>query len=305
MPPGLIPLVLGIIIIVISIVFMLYPNVQVLGVWITIPEIVPGLLIGVGITLIATGLNEYSKFLSSTTKLDKPALDLEVFPNRPVATSSERYNVYRVSALIHNKGSIIVRDVKAVVKLEGVDVDTLRRMLVPKVNGHCGGSCPAPVDCAIRQVIKLVATGPIERVVFKRTYLVNVDNPRITGELLPWACPEKPIPRPGSADYVHITSISPHQTARLLFFEFIPVNNRYLIRIFSEYGAPGPNDPYPRHFRACLLIGDGDELRLKVTVAGEGLRKPLQFRLVIQKTVLDEALEHIKEGNMNKAINML
>ena len=38
------------------------------------PEVISGLLIGVGVTLISTGLNELSKFYSSTTMLEKPIL---------------------------------------------------------------------------------------------------------------------------------------------------------------------------------------------------------------------------------------
>ena len=147
-------------------------------------------------------------------------------------------------------------------------------------------------------------------------YLVNKVNPTIKGDPLPWAIPEKPIERPAltgtryapvtRTDYVHITSISPHQTARHLLFEFIPLDNdRYLIRFFSEYGAPGPADPSPRYYRACLYLGKETILKIKVTVAGEGLRSPLQFRLVIQKAFLDEILNYVKEDNMAMAIDSL
>ena len=72
---------------------------------------VVGLLIGIGVTLLATGLNEVSKFYGSTTKLEEPVLDLEVFSNE----------VYRVSALLRNPGNVIVRDAKAVMELENLD----------------------------------------------------------------------------------------------------------------------------------------------------------------------------------------
>jgi len=301
--PGVISLLLGLIILVIGGVLLHYPSLQILGR--TIPEIVPGLLIGVGITLVSTGLNEYSRFRSTTIELVKPVLDLEVFPNKTVETMTRKFDAYRVSALIRNKGSVIIRDAKAVIELEDIDTETLKKMLVPKENGNCAVKCPAPVDCGVKRVAKKVDTHEVkDEIKSERTYLVNADSPKIVGELLPWATPEKPVPRPGSADYVHITSISPHQTARLLLFEFIPIDNRFLVRIFSEYGAPGPADPHPRHFRACLIMGD-DELKFKVTVAGEGLRKPLQFHLVISKKLLDEVLKYIKENSVSKAVNEL
>ena len=83
-----------------------------------------GLLIGVGITLLATGLNELSKFYSSTTKLEKPVLELEMFDN----------DVYRVSALIRNRGNVMIKDAKAVMELERPDPKKLRKILVENCN---------------------------------------------------------------------------------------------------------------------------------------------------------------------------
>jgi len=107
-------------------------------------------------------------------------------------------------------------------------------------------------------------------------------------------------------DYVHITPISPHQTARLLLFEFIPLSNdRYLIRFFSEYGAPGPADPSPRYYRACLYLDKETILKIKVAVAGEGLREPLQFRIKIDADILNHLMDYIREENLNKAVKEL
>jgi len=66
------------------------------------------MLMGVGIALLTTGLNELSKFYASTTEPKKPSLDLEIFRN----------DEYRVSALIKNESSIIIKDAEAVVGLE-------------------------------------------------------------------------------------------------------------------------------------------------------------------------------------------
>jgi len=237
--PGIMSVIIGSSILGFGVLYYLY-----LKFLIMISGEVMGLLIGIAITLLTTGLNEVSKFYSSTTELRKPILDLEVFSNE----------VYRISALLRNPGNVIVRDAKAVIELENLNSKTLSDILV-KDCSKCSVKCRAG------------------------TYLVNRVNPRIKGEPLPWATPEKPVERPvltglrhapiTRTDYVHITSISPHQTARLLLFEFIPLNSdRYLIRFFSEYGAPGPADPSPRYYRACLYLDKEIILKIRVTVAG-------------------------------------
>lgn len=151
-------------------------------------------------------------------------------------------------------------------------------------------------------------------------------NPVIKGELLPWAIPEKPIKRPTYrvekdrsekeykaityTDYVHLTSISPRQTAKLLLYDFVPVDSgtpseKYLVRFYSEYGAPGPADPAPRYYRACLYLDTDKLLKVRVTVAGKGLRKPLEFRFTVRKDALDGIVKYSREGNMDRAIDAL
>jgi len=249
---------------------------------IKMPEVASGILIGTGITLLATGLNELSRFYSSTTELEAK-LDLEVFESR---VGDRVYKVYRVSALIHNPGNVTIRDAKAVMELRNPDSRMLRDILVK----DCGG-CPFGSSCS------------------GKPYLVNKVNPVIRGEALPWALPEKPIPRPAGqryTDYVHITSISPHQSARLLLFEFAPLDGgKYQIRFFSEYGAPGPADPSPRYYRACLYLGEKTELEAEVTVFGEGARRPLRFSLRVRKELLDEVLKHIEKDYRDEDIKVL
>jgi len=222
-----------------------------------IPAEAAGPMIGTGITLLAMGISELLKFYSSTTKIDY-TLDLEKFDNS-----------YRVSALIHNPGNIIVKDAKAVITVE-TKPEELQKMLTSCKNGL--------------------------------KPLVNQQYPRIEGEALAWALPEKPIKRPIKkdntiiyTDYTHITSISPHQRARLLLFDFVKHSDGYLVEIFSEYGAPGPADPAPRYKRACLNIAKDREIRARVYVSGEGLRKPLEFCLKINERVLDSIVKNPKE----------
>jgi len=81
--------------------------------------------------------------------------------------------------------------------------------------------------------------------------------------------------------------------------------DRYLIRFFSEYGALGPADPSPRYYRACLYLDKETILKIRVTVAGEDLRNPLQFRLAVQKALLDEILKNIESGNVDMVIDVL
>jgi len=185
------------------------------------PDVASGILIGASITLFATGLNELLRFYSSTVKLEAE-LDLEMLDG----------GAYRVSALVYNSGNVAVRDSKAVVEIGKLDPEVLRDILVKDCKEYPFGSrCNG------------------------RPYLVNKVNPVIRGEALPWALPERPIQRPAGqryAEYVHVTSISPRQRAKLLLFEFVPLGNTYLVRFFSKYGAPGPDDPSPRYYRACL-----------------------------------------------------
>ena len=61
--PGIVPLAIGIVITCFGVV-------SYLKALIVVPEVASGLFIGVGVTLIATGLNELSKFYSSTTVLE-------------------------------------------------------------------------------------------------------------------------------------------------------------------------------------------------------------------------------------------
>ena len=106
--PGFVPFITGVLIMVIGVLSYLK--------FLVMPDMVSGLFIGTGVTLIATGLSEISRFFTSTTELERPVSDLEVFDN-----------VYRVSALLYNPGSVIVKDTKAVMELEYPDPKRLAR----------------------------------------------------------------------------------------------------------------------------------------------------------------------------------
>jgi len=71
--------------------------------------------------------------------------------------------------------------------------------------------------------------------------------------------------------------------------------DRYLVEFYSEYDAPSRAriDPAQRPKRACLYIGR--EIKVKVYVSGEVLRKPLEFCLKINKKVLDSIVDNPKE----------
>jgi len=74
-----------------------------------------------------------------------------------------------VSALIKNESSVTIKDAKAVMDLEEPSLKRLNKVMVEcNECGRCDG----------------------------KKFLVNKDNPRIKGDLLPWAMPEKPIKRP-------------------------------------------------------------------------------------------------------------
>jgi len=67
--PGIVSVSIGLIILGFATLYYLC-----LKLLIAVPEEVVGLLIGIGITLLATGLNEVSKFYGSTTELENLSL---------------------------------------------------------------------------------------------------------------------------------------------------------------------------------------------------------------------------------------
>ena len=145
---------------------------------------------------------------------------------------------------------------------------------------------------------------------------MNKDNPRIESDLLPWATSERPIKRPVLrglrrllivyTDYLHITSISLHQESKLLLFDLTPLSgDSYLIRFFSECGAKRPDDPTPRYYRVCMRLEEGLRIGFRVMVTGDGLRKPLEFRVIVEKQKLDAILRSIRKNKMENAFRKL
>jgi len=234
-----------------------------------IPEVATGPILGTGLTLVAVGVSELLKFYRSTTKLEKPILDIEKI----------KEDVYRVSALIHNPGNVTVKDTKAVLTIEA-DIKELRDMLL----WNCIYSVPQ---------------------------LVNQINPTIRGEALSWSLPERPtrgiirldVFRNIYLDYAHITSISPRQSARLLLFDFAKEGDGYIVGFFSEFGIQRPEHPFPAYYRACFYVGK--EIKGKVYVSGEGVRKPLEFCLSISKDILDEVKNLIDNAYLDEAVKKL
>jgi len=230
-----------------------------------------GILVGVGLIpiipevatgpVLGTGLTLVAMGVSELLRFYRSTteldytLDLEMFDNS-----------YRVSALIYNPGNVIVKDAKATLTVEA-EPEELRNMLTLF---FCYSLSPP---------------------------LINVNNPTIKGEPLPWASPEKYI-RPPTAreiEYIHITSISPHQRTRLFLFNFWKDEKGYYVGFFSEIRGPGLSNDQPTYHRACLYIAGDREIRARVYVSGEGLRRPLEFCLKISKDVLDSIVNNPKE----------
>lgn len=240
-----------------------------------------GPVIGTGLTLLTLGLAEHLRYLNSTMVLECPGnkcLDLEVFG----------YG-FRVSMLVKNRGSVIVRDAKAVLTLN--DGEQLNGLVNHNIN-RCN-TCPVGNQCG------------------RHNYLVNAFNPHVVSEALAWALPEKPIIIPtgsGNVIYEHITSITPQQRSRLLLFDIRPYDNgrRFVVSFFSEYGALGP---VPRPYRVCLRFGDGSdelkELNVEVTVYGEDLREPFKKKLRITLNSLREVHKEIVSGDTVSALKEL
>jgi hypothetical protein len=230
-----------------------------------------GALLGSGMTLLAMGLNELAKFYSSTTRLELRET-METMDN----------NTVRLYVEVYNKGNVTVKDAKAVVTVLEPPPSELSKYLVKNCLDNRN---PCPLANLCRE---------------SRPYLVNRAFPRINGDLLPWSIPENPVPRPvatgmfrhpvAHTDFVHLTSISPKQRVRTIILDAIRVDQeRWIIKIFSEYGVKGPgNDPTPRFPRACLWLDKTLRLRLRVTVYGENLRNPEDIEIIIDKRSVEQ-----------------
>ncbi|MDT7970106.1 MAG: hypothetical protein RQ842_06035 [Vulcanisaeta sp.] len=252
-----------------------------------IPYNLAGPIFGAAITLFATGLYSATNYLSSTTTLSHE-LDVECW--------SYDCRNGRISALIENRGRVVVRDAKGVVTVSAVT--------------------PASKTFFLRDFLT-------DRSFCRHGFmLVNEINPHIIGEPLPWALPEKPVYKllgrnigqgtiirkylnamrelislpfnvnpdqavnelkgalvPMPTTYEHITSISPGQRNRLLIFNYDILCDGCVVRVVSEYGDPGPNDLALRPERVCLWLEPGIKYELGVVVHGEGLRDTLGFTL--------------------------
>jgi hypothetical protein len=137
--------------------------------------------LGVGVSLLATGLHERSSFLASTAELRLEALDLEEVLDHEVIKpkegvpftpmNPESIPAYRVSAILRNGGAATVGNAKAVVEL--LDADDLRAAMS---SSRCDGGRQL-LDASVGKVV--------------------------VGELLPWAIKETQF-----QDLCHIVSIS-------------------------------------------------------------------------------------------------
>jgi len=220
-----------------------------------------GPVFGAAITLFATGLYSVTNYLSSTTTLSHE-LDVECW-------SSDNCRSGRISALVKNEGKVVVRDAKGVASIAVVRGSNREQSLK---------------GLLIRNACE------------DRGMLVNEVNPHVIGEALAWGLPEttywstfKTDNQPVNANYAHITSISPGQRSRLLIFDYGYDwwSDTYVIKVYSEYGGLGPNDPVKRTYRACLLLDDSTKYEFEITIHGEGLREPLGFKMSVVKDKLD------------------
>lgn len=167
------------------IIFIIALIIAIILLYLTHFQPVLGPIIGALISVIAVLSNDLAKYYSSTSTLrlslgiggeNDSGLDVEVFnPTR------------RVSAMIINDGNTIIRDVKASLTIK-----------VKKGNEekyHLG-------DVLLRRAQfddykkKYSSIENLLNSYNCQNYLVNEINPHVIGETLPWALPEKIIPRP-------------------------------------------------------------------------------------------------------------
>jgi hypothetical protein len=150
-----------------------------------------GPVLGSALTLLTIGASDLAKYCSSTTTLNYE-LDVECW--------SDDCRNGRVSALIENRGRVVVRDAKGVASIAVVRGSNREQSLK---------------GFLVRDACE------------DRGMLVNEVNPHVIGEALAWDLPEttywltfKTDNQPVNANYAHITSISPGQRSRLLIFDY-------------------------------------------------------------------------------------
>ena len=224
-----------------------------------IPYTVAGPILGTGLSILTTGLYSATNYLSSTTTLSHE-LDDECW--------GDDCRSGRISALVENRGRVVVRDAKGIASIAVVRGSNREQSLK---------------GLLVKDACK------------DRSMLVNEANPHVIGEALAWGLPEtmywstfKTDNQVVNANYAHITSISPGQRSRLLIFDYeYRWSDTYVIKVYSEYGGLGPDDPVKRTYRACLLLDDSTKYEFEITIHGEGLREPLRFKMSVVKDKLD------------------
>ena len=241
-----------------------------LNLFFQLSDTIVGVLIGTGSTLMITGLAEYLKYLSSTATLDiKP--DLEVFTREGIVEC-------RLILLVRNSGSTTVKSAKGIIDVLKPSPEELRELLV-------GG-------------------------------LVNKHNPIIRGEPLSWAISENPILEPVPAlirsllepenrVLTHTTSIAPYQTARLLLLAFRREGNTLGLYIFGEYNETLGLIPVQPKAHLRLPLDGQVELKLRVAIVGEGLRRPYVVELALTPQLLRKMIKCVEESRVDEASSML
>jgi hypothetical protein len=74
-----------------------------------------------------------------------------------------------------------------------------------------------------------------------------------------------------------------------------------VIKVYSEYGGLGPNDPVKRPYRACLLLDDSTKYEFEITVHGEGLREPFVFKMSVVKDKLNALVRSVEVARLGGA----
>jgi len=125
-----------------------------------------------------------------------------------------------------NKGRSMARDAKGYV--------TIRKIIHKNKRGN------NEVDLERTDIVPYIPQfsltgGPAIRI----ELLVRPENPKVEGDLLPWAVPEVPYSSLGwgGIPLKHITNIAPSQSNKLMLLEAVKINGRLQLRIFSEYGT--------------------------------------------------------------------
>ena len=221
-------------------------------------------IIPVAAVLLSNGLSDVSN----------PILKIEEWSNNHVFRFEKSVRLY---LRVWNYGKTVAKNAVGylTVTVNVSDQNDIGALLVPKSRLM---RCEALLD----------NPKPEKRLRPEWEYLVPEGSPTISADRLPWDTPISAGKGLSGKEYAHLTNIPSDGNAKLLLMDVYRTRNgKYVLRIFSEYGA----GDYPR---AVIVLDPNDSdiesLEFEVTVSAESY-------LIADKVKI--TLQHYRDENNN------